>query len=166
MKSFLYLQTPRFLYVYKVSGLVFTTRRNSLFNFLVNSEEVVVVFIPLYILAGFYICSSQQYFPLISIHYFCVSKISHLSFSISMYHIFYIFHRLDRFSGSFFPMSSLPASLRYFSQSVSSFLPCPSVITFSQFVASYFSRIFFCQMSHTSLDTEEIIFSHEILFFM
>ena len=96
----------------------------------------------MYTLAGFYISSPLQCFPLISIYInFYVSKIFLLSFSISRNHTFHIFHRLDRFPGSF-PMSSLPASPRYFFQSVPSCLPCPSVITFSQFVASYFTRIF------------------------
>ena len=104
-------------------------------------ESVVVVFIPLYTLAGFYIPPPPQCFPLISIYNFHISKISLLSFSI--YHIFHIFHCLDRFPGSSFPMSSLPASPRYFFQSVSNCVSCPAVITFSQFAASYFSRIFF-----------------------
>ena len=60
-----------------------------------------------------------------------------------LHHIFHIFHWLGRFFDSFFPMSALPASPRYFFQSVSSFLSCPSDITFYQFVASYFIRIFF-----------------------
>ena len=67
---------------------------------------------------------------------------------ISIYYIFYIFHPLDRFSGSFFPMSSLPASPRYFFQSISSCLPCPSVITFSQFVASYLFHSYFFARCH------------------
>ena len=96
----------------------------------------------MYILAGFYICFPLKCFPLISIKNFHISKIYLLSFSISMYHIFCIFHCLDRFSSSLL-ISSLPASRRYFFQSVSNCLPCSSVNTFSQFVASYFPHIFF-----------------------
>ena len=103
----------------------------------------IVVFISLYTLAGFYICSPLQCFPLISIYNFHISKISLLSFF--RYHIFYIFHRLDLFSNSSFPMSSLPASPRYFFQSFSTCLPCPAVITFSSFVICYFTRIFFAR---------------------
>ena len=55
-----------------------------------------------------------------------------------------IFHCLDRFSGSSFPMSSLPASPRYFFQSVSSCVPCPAVITFSQFPVFLSSWLFLC----------------------
>ena len=65
--------------------------------------------------------------------------------NFSIYHIFHIFHCLDRFSSFFFPISSLPASPRYFFQSVSNCLPCPVVIKFSQFVASYFTRTFFAR---------------------
>ena len=44
---------------------------------------------------------------------FYIYKISLQSFSISVHHIFLTFHpRLDRFSGSSFPMSPLPASPR------------------------------------------------------
>ena len=57
----------------------------------------------MYTLAGFYICSPLQCFPLISIYNFHISKISFLLFSIFIYHIFYIFHRLDRFSDYSFP---------------------------------------------------------------
>ena len=102
----------------------------------------VVVFIPLYTLPGFYFCFLLQCLPLSSIYNFHISK---LSFSIPIYHIYHIFHRLDRFSGSSFPMPSLPAPPCYFFQSVSSCLPCPSVITFSQFVASFFTGIFFAR---------------------
>ena len=49
-------------------------------------------------------------------------------------------------------MSSLLASPRYFFQSISSCLPYPSVITFFQFVVSYFTRIF-CQMSHSQFSS-------------
>ena len=89
-------------------------------------------------------------FPLISVYNFHICKISLLSFSISIYHIFHIFHRLDRFPGSSFPMSSLPASPLYFFQSVSSCLPCPSVIKFSEFGTSYFTRIFFARCNFSS----------------
>ena len=99
----------------------------------------------MYTLAGFYIYSALQCFPLNSIYNIYISKISLLSFSISIYHIFYIFHRLDRFSGSSFSMSFLPATPRYFFQSVSSCLSCPSAIPFFQFMASYFTRIFFAK---------------------
>ena len=61
------------------------------------------------------------------------------------YSIFHIFHRLDRYSGFSFPMSFFPASPRYFFQSVPSCLPCPAVIKFFPFVASYFTRIFFAR---------------------
>ena len=102
-----------------------------------------MVLISFYTLAGFYVCYPLQCFPLISIYNFHISKITLLSFFISIYHIFHIFHRLDRFSDSSFPMSSLPASPRYFFQSVSSCLPCPSVITFSQFGATYFTHVMY-----------------------
>ena len=59
-----------------------------------------MVFIPLYTLAGFYICSPLQCFTLISIYNFHISEISLLSFSVSISRIFHIFHRLGRFSGS------------------------------------------------------------------
>ena len=58
----------------------------------------IVIFILLYTLAGFLICPPLQCFPLISIYNFDISKIFLLSFPISIYHILYIFHHLDRFS--------------------------------------------------------------------
>ena len=106
-------------------------------NFFVCSRLYSIVY-PCSVLHLFPPTILPSYFHL----HFHISKISLLSFSISIYHIFHIFHRLDRFSGSSFPMSFLSASPRYFFQSVSSCLPCPSVITFSQSVASYFTRIF------------------------
>ena len=159
---FFYIYKRLDLYMYNVSGLVFTTRRNSLFNFLLNrcKEAVVVVaFVQLYILADFYICFPLQCFLLNSIYNFRVSKISHLSFSIFMYHIFYIFHRLERFSGSFLPISfqfsSLPIGHHIFPicgqllhsyffcqmshSQFSSFLDCFSA--FSQFGATYFTHV-------------------------
>ena len=83
--------------------------------------------VPLYTLAGFYICSPLQCFPLISLYNFHISKISLLSFSVSINHIFHIFHRLDRFFRFFFSnvLSSgfstlcLPISFQLSSLSVS-----------------------------------------------
>ena len=105
-------------------------------NFLLLLIKVIII--PLYTLASFHTRSSLQCFFLISGNNFRISKISLPSFSISIYNIIlYICHRLDCFSGSSFSMCSFP-----------SYLPYPSVITFSQLVASYFTRIF-CQISHS-----------------
>ena len=93
----------------------------------------------LYTLAGFYILFLLQSFPLISIKIFHISRISLLSFYISIYHfhIFnHIFHpRLDRFSGSIFPMTSsgfltlfLPISFQLSSLSVAHIVFSPFVI--------------------------------------
>ena len=93
---------------------------------------IIVVFIPLYTLADFTFLPPYNASFLFPFTTFIFPKLLFYHFPFP-----YI-----RFSSSAFPMSSLPASPRYFFQSVSSCLSFSSVITFSQFVASYFTHIF------------------------
>ena len=110
---------------------------------------VVVVFIPLYTLAGFYICSLLQCFSsYFHLHLSCFQNFSFIIFHFYISYIFHIFHRLDRFFRLFFSSNVLSSSFPKLFLPTSFQLSCLSVgHHIFPIRGQLFNSNFFCQMS-------------------